>query len=66
MNQKALSSHNTIVQHPKSVVDKSNSRLYPFSVDRWMILWIPRQRAKRGEPAEPEISDVNKVKAIEE
>jgi hypothetical protein len=39
---------------------------YPPFVDRWVVLWIPGRRAKRGERVEPEIFDVNEVKEIEE
>ena len=39
---------------------------YPPFIDRWVVLWIPGQRAERGERAEPEIFDVNEVKEIEE
>lgn len=39
---------------------------YPPFIDRWVVLWTPGQRAKRGERVEPEIFDVNEVKEIEE
>lgn len=39
---------------------------YPPFIDRWVVLWIPGQRPKRGERTEPEIFDVNEVKETEE